>query len=512
MLVESKNGSLFYQSTNGQMIELNTALSLASDRWLSAAARLQSVFIADFATRTQNRAGGASTSAGASGQLTDNSTGVNFVTAGVSAIDDMLEITDGTWSSGTGEGTYPITTVAANVLTISGTIHATATGSAVSYRVVRAPKVFNSTPLTLTRLTATVGFVPPGCNIVTACFDRIIWAGDDNLPEAVYFSKVGDPTNYNYGSDTTDQASIFDPARSSGSAYIGDKVTALIPHLSDYLVIGCKRSTYIQRGDPGLGNAPEVVTREVGILGQSAWCYTPEGYIVAMSQDGLYQFAPLPNTAPSKISRDRLPAELTNINTELADILLAYDIANEGIHIFVTPRSPGPTSHWWFGWRTKDFQLDSYASDHEPTAITTHTIDGQGSPAVVLGCRDGFLRVYSDGAVNDDGANFGSFILIGPIALGASGYHDGILREVIGQLALGSGNVTLEVQVGDSVESAFNAAPRDAFTLRAGKNLTHSPRLRGNACFLRLSSTGGTAWAMEQLSIVRESLGKQRLL
>jgi hypothetical protein len=120
--------------------------------------------------------------------------------------------------------------------------------------------------------------------------------------------------------------------------------------------------------------------------------------------------------------------------------------------------------------------------------------------------------VYTNLLPHDDGVNFESFILIGPIPLGGGGYGDGILREVIAQLATASGPLTLEIQVGDSIESAYRAIPRDAFSLVAGKNLTSSPRLRGNACFLRLSSLGGVAWAHEQMSIVRERLGKQRLL
>jgi hypothetical protein len=509
VLVMSKNGLFYYESGNGNMIQLNTALTLASDHWISSAAYLQDVYIADYALRTKSTSGAATTSAGASGVLTD--TTADFSTDGVDVDDDLLDITGGTWGAGTGTGTYLITAVTAMTITISGTINAGA-GTGVSYRVIRAPKKFASGNLTLTRLTASAGFVPPGCNIVAVCFDRVIWAGDDDLPEAVYLSKVGDPTNYNYGVDTTDQAHVFDPARASGGPYVGDDVTALIPHLSDYLVIGCKHSIYIQRGDPGYGNVPEVVTREVGIIGQSAWCYTPEGYIVALTQDGLYHFAPTPNTQPQKLSRDRIPEELNNINTDLVHVSLEYGIINEGINIFVTPKEPGPTSHWFFDWRTKSFHRESFPSEMEPTATTTHALGGQGSQLVVLGGRDGYLRVFADDRPDDDGENFESFVLIGPIALGATGYHDGILREVIGQLAADSGDVTLQIQVGDSVESAFNAVPRDAFTLRAGKNLTHSPRLRGNACFLRLSSTGGTAWAMEQLSIVRESLGKQRLL
>ena len=509
-LVSSKNGLVYYRSSNGNMVQVNTALTLASDRQLSSVARLDKLYIADCGQRTKSTAGVATTSAGASGVLTDAT--ADFVdTDGVDADDDLLEITAGSWTAGTGLGSYLITAVTATTVTVSGTINAGA-GTGVSYRIVRAPKVFDSSALTLTRLTATAGFVPAGCTIVSLCFDRLIWAGDPDNPTTANFSAVGKPTDYLHFDDTPKSAVYFSPGVQTNSSDLGDHVKALIPHEDDYLIIGCAQSTFVLRGDPGLGSEPDTVSRELGIISQFAHCYTPEQVVVALSQDGLYGISPAQNNVPFKISRDRMPMELTNINLDLVYVSMAYHNSFEGINIYVTPKTPGPTAHWWFDWRTKSFHRESYPWEMEPTMVTTHVVDGVSSRVIVLGGRDGLLRVYTEARPDDDGENFESFILIGPIALGASGYYEGILREVVGQLATASGAVTLQIQVGDSVEAAYRAAPRDAFPLLAGKNRTHTPRLRGNACFLRLVGTPGYAWAHEQMSIVRESLGKQRLL
>jgi len=512
-LVMSKNGLLYRESTNGNMIQVDTALTLASDRWLSSVPRKDKLYIADYKLRTQNTSGAATTSTASPGVLTDAD--ADFVTDGVSVLDDMLVITGGTWATGSGLGGYLITAVTATTITVDRVFAANivgavpaAAGTGVSYRVGRAPKVFDSTAMTLTRLTPTTGSVPITPTIVTLFWDRLFWTGNPFDPATGVFSAVGEPLDYQLFRGDAKGAVAYD----ADTQELGDHITAAIPHENDYLVIGGKRSSFVMRGDPYVNPVPDMMSRELGLLFQGAHCYTPEQAIVAMTQHGIYVFAPEQSNMPQKVSRDRLPEELTNINTDLVDVLLVYDQAREGINIFVTPKDPGPTAHWFFAWRTKSFHRDSYPPDMEPTAVTTHALGGQGSPMVILGCRDGYLRGFADDRPDDDGTNFESFVLIGPIPLGGGGYYDGILSEVIGQLAVDSGVVTLAIQVGDSIESAFNAAPCDAIVLRAGKNLTHMPRLRGNACFLRLSSTGGTAWAMEQMSIVRERLGKQRLL
>jgi hypothetical protein len=520
MLVGSKNGLFFYQSLDGTMIQLDTMLTLASDRWLSSVPYLQKLFIADYGLKHRHTAGGGSTALAVGVSTLTAPSGTDFNADGVNDLDDMVDITAGTWGSSTtiGLGTYPIVSHTATTIVVTGPFPAAA-GTGVNYRVIRAPKVFDSSTLTLTRHTTEAkpsggnrGFVPPGCTIVAAYRARLVWTGDPDNDHRAFMSAVGNPRDHEYFNDVVDAAFAYDPARFVGAAEIGDAVTAAISHSDDYILFCGKRSVTIQRGDPSWGGALDSLSRELGIVSQSCFCYTPEGYVAALTQDGIYLFSPSPDATPQKISRELLPEELSNLNVDDVDVFLAYDVAREGINIFVTPKTPGSTNHYWFGWRTKSLHREGYPVDMEPTAAVTHSMAGKGSPQTILGSRDGYLRMYSDAMPNDDGLNFVSYILIGPIPLGGGGYGDGILREVIGQLAKLSGPATLEIQVGDSIEAAYQAAPRDAFALVGGKNLTHSPRLRGSACFLRLSSEGGVAWAHEQMSIARERLGKQRLL
>jgi hypothetical protein len=514
-LMASSGGSLYYESTNGNMILVNTALTLASDQLLSTARHLERLFIADYALRTHSTSGNATTSAGAGGYLEDTS--ADFTTDGVDVQDDILEILSGTWNgvADAGLGTFLISAVTATRITVGAAITINAnTGSGVTYRVVRAPKVFDSDDQTLTTIVASNGFVPAGFTIVTEWLGRLVWSGNPIKQHAILMSKVGEPEDYNYGNDAdgVHVAWAMDPSLSGGSAQLSDRVTALIPHNNDYLVIGCTHSVFIQAGNPAEGNRPEAITNEIGILGHKSWCYTPNQTIVAMTPDGLYEFVPAPNVEPTRMSRERLPEELLAIDMDLYNVTLEYNTPFHGIDILVTPKTADRATHWFFGWATKEFFPMSFPSGFDPTASTTHAVGNVGIRRTILGGRDGYLRVFDENAYDDDGTNFESHVLIGPIMLGGDGYHEGILREVIGQLSTLSGSMLLSYQVGDSIESAYNAAPRGQITLRAGKSLTATPRLRGNACFIRLDGIPGTAWALEQLTLLRERLGKQRLL
>jgi hypothetical protein len=351
--------------------------------------------------------------------------------------------------------------------------------------------------------------VPPSCTLVAQWRDSLVWAGDPDNPHRAYKSMIAAPTNYTYTTQTYGTAYAYSASVSAGE--LGDAITALIAYRDDYLIFGCKNSMYVQRGDPWDNNGSlDVITTNVGVIGGSAWCITPEGWCVVMGHDGLYGIAPTPDATPTKISRERIPQELVDLTASLYYVQLHYDVRHEGIHVFVTPTSVGSTTHWFFEWANKAFRKVTLPSTMEPTASCVHTLTGSDTPAVLLGGRDGYVRKFVLQQATDDGTSFTAYSLIGPLMLGGGGYFEGMIREVIGQLSTLSGNVTLKIRVGDSAESAYRATSRVTYTLRAGKGRTYRPNLRGNACFLELIGTD--PWALEQLSVVRERLGKQRLL
>jgi hypothetical protein len=513
-LIASANGRVYWENVNGAMVELVTPVrTLASDRLLSSANRKQKLYIADYGLRKQGTAGFTN---GDPGTTFDDGTVADWTTLGIDPDDDRLEILSGTGLPtgvvGQGIGIYAISSVSAGSVTLASTPGFSAT--AITYRIVRGPKVFDAPTLTLTAfpigtIGQSPGQAPVGCTIVALWADRLIWTGDPMFPHVMYLSKNGDPENYFYANRTEGEAFVFDPAKFAGAGQIGDAVTAVIPYSDDYLLIGGDRSLSIQRGDPTLGGVPDLVTRTTGILDKFAWCQLPDGRILVLGNDGLYLPTTAPNTPPERVSRDRLPQELIDINPALYDVQLQYDLARQGVKIFITPKTAGPSKHWWFDWTKKAFWIESLPSNVEPTASTVHSIGGSGISEIILGGRDGYLRREVDTQSLDDGNAVASFALLGPFNLGHP-KNEGIIHEVTCEPVSGSVPVLVEVLVGNSPAEARSGVAADSYTFDVGNFITWRPRLRGAACFLRVSGGGNLRWATETLTFDREIVGRLR--
>jgi hypothetical protein len=525
-LVSSANGLIYVEKKDGTMAVLGTAgavvRTLASDRLLSSVNRLAKLYIADYALR---RYGTTGSNAGAVFTDSTFTTATPFDSIGIDADDDRLEILSGTNAP---IGIYNITGITATTLTIQGgTLFPTPpqNGSSLTYRICRAPKVFDSSAMTLklvpigevpdaNGVARTPGQYPLGCTIVSAWRDRLIWSGDPLFPHVAYFSKIGDPDNYLYANETEDEAVAYDPVHAEGASQLSDAVTAVIPHSYDYCIFAGYRSTMIQRGDPTLNPVPDLISRDIGIIDKYAWCYTPEQVILGLSTDGLYLFSPSPNSVPLRVSRERLPAELLDIDTARYDVQLAYDIEHQGVHICLTERTTGGTGHWWFDWGKKAFWPETYPPNQEPTAMCVHTVAGSNVPSVIFGCRDGYLRRASDASGSDDSTPFTSTALLGPFQLGSPQFV-GLLHRIWLEFARNQGVLTIDVLMGDSAERARYAVPAYTFTY-AGSSEPTVPnveivRARGSACFIRITSTAALPWALEAMSLEREIVGERRL-
>jgi hypothetical protein len=367
----------------------------------------------------------------------------------------------------------------------------------------------SGTIIDLTTATTSTEQPPNDCLAVAAWRNRICVVSRDDQ-QNVYMSRVSDPADWDRAALPVGSGVALNTT-GVDSGKLGEPVNAMIPHSDDYMLIGCLNSLWVLRGDPTLGGQLDRLSSSIGIAAPQAWARGPNGETIFLSNDGIYSIPAGVLAYPESVSREKLPEELRDVDVNNNRILMAYDVRNRGVFIGITPMLAGGGTYFWFDWEFKGFWPMRFNKSHEPTALAFRTADSPFDQHLMFGCRDGEIRVFDNNAHDDDGTDFASELLIGPIALGGGGYFDGMLLEIVGQTGVGSGDVTCEVKVGNSVESAFNATPRSAFTFRAGKNLTHRPRLRGNACFLRLSSSGGSAWAMENLTVVRERLGKQRL-
>jgi hypothetical protein len=353
------------------------------------------------------------------------------------------------------------------------------------------------------------GLVPGNCSTIAAWRNRICVSSRDD-PQNVFMSRSGIPGDWSYASIPVGSAIKFNTT-GIDAGVLGEPVNALVAHSDDYLVLGCFTSLYLLRGDPTVGGQIDRLSSNIGIVAPQAWARGPNGETVFLSTDGLYSLPAGVMAYPQSISRERLPNELRDIDVTNFRVMMAYDVRNRGVFIGLTPNLGSGGTYWWFDWEFRGFWPMHFDPSFEPTSLVYRNADSALDQRLLFGCRDGNIRAMDDAAFSDDGFDYDTELLMGPIALGGGGYSDGLLLEIIGQTGTGSGDITCAVQVGNSIESARNATPRAPFTFRAGKNLTHRPRLRGNTAFLKLSSSGGSPWAFENLTITREKLGKQRL-
>ena len=348
---------------------------------------------------------------------------------------------------------------------------------------------------------------PQNCQHLAVWRNRLCVV-DRTDEQNIKFAKVGAPLDWQYGTIPVGTATQLNTT-GIDAGELAEPVNALIAHSDDFLIIGCANSLYLLQGDPTMSGQINRLSSSIGIVSLQAWARGPDGETVFLSNDGIYALAAGPNSYPQSVSREKLPRELQDVDVVNNRILMEYDVRNRGVFIGITPINEGGGTYFWFDWEFRGFWPMSFSSAHEPMSLVFRDADSPDDRRLLFGCRDGKIRAFHDSYVDDDGTLFDTHILIGPIMLGGGGYYDGMLREVIGQLGISSGQVTCEVLVGKSAEDALGAKPVSPLRLTAGKNKTIRPCRRGNAAFIKLSSSD--RWALENLTIVRERLGKQRL-
>lgn len=505
MLMASSNGTLYKSTTVNTMTAVSSSVTLASDRLLVAANRLQSLYIADYGTLSSGTDG--ETTVGA-GTTFDSATVSDWTALSGFAVGDYLRISAGGGSVVVGD--YRVDSISAGNFTVIPATMGISGAANVTWKLLRGPKVYDSGANTLTALD-TAELVPPGCTVVEQWQDSLVWGYDPDNPHRMYKSERGDPTEYTTGG--TNPGDAYSWGASTTAGQIPDRVRSIMAHNDDYLAIGCEKGAFVQRGDPLLNDGQiDTIQNEVGILDKKATCRSPDGYMICMTTDGLYRMPPVADARMEPLSTLILPQELKSIDTSLYTVQLEYDVAFRGVHIMVTPNTAGSSTHWFVDLDNSAFHRTTIASSMEPTAMCAFAQTGE-TPTVYLGCRDGYIRKFSNSASDDDGEDVTSRVDIGPIML-APGAYDGMLDAIDVRIGEDSDDVRLYVRVGESVEQAFNAdmieLTEEDHPLPAGVGYTYRPRLRGQAAIITLTSTG--RWAFEDMVIHRTPLGKTRKL
>ena len=350
------------------------------------------------------------------------------------------------------------------------------------------------------------GVPPLNCPLCCTYRGRLVLAG----PGPVwYMSRVLNPNDWDYGYDPNDAARAVAGTNSTAGG-IPDPITALIPHSDDYLIFGCERSLWILTADPAYGGKLHALSRDIGVLGPTAWCSLPDGSTVFLSRDGLYMMAAGGRSEPIPVSRPTLPAELIDVDYSTKVVSLVYDIQERGVHLRVTPVNGDLGTHYFIDWVNKTFWLDVYPATQQATAMVRYSANPADDSMVIMGGLDGVLRQYHPTVAADDGTAGVSKIGIGPIRIGGPG-NEGVLQNFTAILDAASTDVTWGLYVADSAEEVVAAMTAgstywETGTLTAGFNHPVYTRCRGGAIGFVLA--GVTGWAVESLTLTMRQGGK----
>ncbi len=317
---------------------------------------------------------------------------------------------------------------------------------------------------------------------------------------AVFMSAIGDPHNWLYGDTELGFRAAVDMEDPGEHGVLFGPITALVAFSDDYLIIAERGSLSRLVGDLRLGGRPVSISHTVGIHGYRAWCVTPEAELVFLGSEGLFRLEPGGMSFPVPLSRDRLPRELLGIDPLTREVVLVYDRVAVGVHIYILSL-PGSTvgliEHWWFNWKNKTFWPVKVSSTDTPYDAMWYEGDTQTKPAaVVLGCRDGGLRHFSDGVATDAGGDFTSYCDYGPVRLANVDSRRGVLNSVR-LFKPDTSEVNVAVRVGDSAEAAYRAS---SVYSKLANGTAMRVKHGGSSAFVRLSGTGG-AWQVENVEV-----------
>jgi hypothetical protein len=289
--------------------------------------------------------------------------------------------------------------------------------------------------------------------------------------QAIYASRLGDYTDWSMSSDLSDVIRPY-VIQLSEAGERGENVVALIPHKDSYLMAATVNSLWVVQGDPTAGGGMQNISRDVGMVGPTAWCRDHLDRYYFMSSHGLYTVGPS-GEGLQALSEDLIPEQLTGVTDE--NTVLEYDHQTRSVYIHI----PTATVSWLF-----ETELQAFWP---------------------------FKVGYA-----------GSHVAIGPVALNDKETHGRLLR-LHGITAANSSDVTWRVLVADTAEqvSVYAKAAIEALvagntptnvhssgTWTAGVNHRNYPRARGLFMILLLSSSG--TWGWEGAVCFTEPSGKWR--
>lgn len=316
------------------------------------------------------------------------------------------------------------------------------------------PVVYNFEGNAAANLTASEGTVPAGATITTSWQGSLWLAGIPDNPQQFYASRAGDETDWDF---TAEDAGGAFSAVGENEGLIGEAITALAVHTADTMVVGTRDSLWAVRGHPRRGGILELLSNNVGILGQGAFTRGPGDQLFIMSKQGLVVLLPQVGAIPTLISKEKLPDELIGLPFNSLNHTINMEYDSRWNCIYITVR--GTQEQAWL------YDLDQgglFQMTFDEYPITMERFDplttNETSPVLFGGAGYGGLAHFNTQGLEE--VTSPPRQLIGPIRISQSANYKSLITEathVLGEEMLaGSGEVN--IYCGSSAQRAAEDA------------------------------------------------------
>lgn len=371
-------------------------------------------------------------------------------------------------------------------------------------------KVIDPIAVTADDLVASGGSVPLACTIAVTWRGRLVLSGQEDLPQNIYMSKAGDPTDWNYSPGVPNALQAID-LNASDAGRIGQPVIALVPYHDDTLLIGCDHGLYVVTGDPAAGGTVEAISDGIGFTTRDGWCMSPDGTIYFVGTSGFYRMQ-AGGSGPVNVALGKYQQYFQELDRASNYIMCTWDRDRVGCWIFVVPRIEGAEStHLWFDAKQEAFWPMRLPTNQGPLATIVYDGDSPTDRYTLLGGHDGYIRRFDKEADQDDGVAITSYVFLGPVNPGGS-FADFKIVETEWSLGVPSNGMDYELRVGENAEGALTATAdfSGRFTT-AGRQEKVRSRARGNTFLYRIGNTViSKAWVLERVEAIFEPSGRKR--
>jgi hypothetical protein len=366
-----------------------------------------------------------------------------------------------------------------------------------------APPVTSTSTWTVSTWTPTSGSLPLDgqgrpARLIEYWNLRVVLAGLIDDPTAFFMGKRGDHLVWNY---------VEQPQTAISPTFgaTKDTINTMVPHRDDMLVFGGDHTITLLRGDLLSGGVLDVVTSQLGMAFGRPWALDPAMQLYFFSTDGaVYKMTPGAN--PICISQ-QIKRDFQSVNLSTHRVRMAWDMFSQGLCVWITPNDPNTeTVNYFFDERTNSWWPDFYGKPSlNPTAVFAYDGDAPEDRRIMLGGRDGRLRIMSPDADDDDNTPIRN-VTIGPIK--TPSLDDLMFKIAQATLSDDSGDIAYEVFSGDTPEEALAATNTVTGTWSASRNNV-SPINR--SAFIHFVDLSGTdKMAIERIAIKYKPLGAGR--